>query len=104
MQRAHKAKKDMCTVAGDIEKAFDYADHEQLAKALSQYIDISPFCELIIDRHCDVVFRFTLADGSTVSYRIPRGAVQGCSLGPMAFAIYYCRFLHHLDTLRAPQQ
>ena len=56
MQRAHKAKKDICTVAGDIEKAFDYADHDQLAKALSQYIDISPFCELIIDRHCDVVF------------------------------------------------
>ena len=104
MQRARKAKKDFCAVAGDIEKAFDYADHAELAKAIAEYINVSPFCELIIDRHCNVVFRFTLSDGSTVEYMIPRGAVQGCSLGPMAFAIYYRRFLHHLETLRTPAQ
>ena len=104
IHRAKRAKMDLAVFAGDIHKAFDCADHRMLAQALPRFIDHPVWPCIIEDRHSYIVFRFTLTDGTEALYRIEQGAVQGCSLGPLAFNIYYRAFLRHLAGLRQPHQ
>ena len=104
IHRSKHAKMDLALFAGDIHKAFDCADHEQLAQALPRFIDHPVWPCIIEDRHSCIMFRFTLTDGTEVVYRIEQGAVQGCSLGPLAFNVYYRAFLRHLASMRQPYQ
>ena len=104
IQRAKRVKIDLALFAGDIDKAFDSADHEKLAEALPQFIPHPDYPCLIEDRHNSIYFRFQLSDRTEVIYRIPKGAVQGCSLGPLAFTLYYRSFLRHLASQRTDQQ
>ena len=104
IERARRAKIDLALFAGDINKAFDSAKHLELQHALTDHIPHPTIPHLISDRHNDVYFRFTLSDGSEVVFSIPQGAVQGCSLGPLAFTIYYRAYAQYLDQTRPMQQ
>jgi hypothetical protein len=104
IHRSKHAKMDLALFAGDIHKEFDCADHKRLAQALPRFIDHPAWPCIIEDRHSCIMFRFTLTDGSEVVYRIEQGAVQGCSLGPLAFNVYYRAVLRHLASKRQPYQ
>ena len=100
LDRTRRTKTNLAIFAGDINKAFDSADHSKLNEALPKFIDHPVWPCLIEDRHERIFFRFTLEDGSEIVYHIPQGAVQGCSLGPMAFTLYYRAFVRHLNRHR----
>ena len=104
IHRAKRAKMDLAIFSGDIKKAFDSADHEKLDEAVCQFVTDPVFAGLIMDRHENIQFRFQLHDLTEVTYRIAQGAVQGCSLGPMAFTLYYRAYLHYLRTKRTRKQ
>ena len=104
IHRAKRVKIDLTMFAGDIDKAFDSADHDKLYEALPQFIPHPDYPCLIEDRHDNIYFRFTLSDKTEIIYHIPKGAVQGCSLGPLAFTLYYRSFLRHLASQRTAQQ
>ena len=104
LERAKHAKADMAIFAGDIHQAFDSAKHDKLDEALDDHIDHPTWPGLISDRHKQVTFRFTTSHDEHLYFDIPQGAVQGCSLGPMAFNIYYRAYTRKLDEHRTTQQ
>ena len=104
IQRAKRSKTDLAIFSGDIKKAFDSADHQRLQEAIDQFVHDPVHAGLIIDRHKQIKFRFQMHDLTEVVYKIMQGAVQGCSLGPMAFTLYYRSYLTYLRTKRTRKQ